>query len=94
MSLEQSGDREDSVQARTERMQRELERLQASFDGMAGQVHEEGLGGAVAAREQSGTASAPLRSGLATNRQTLQNGLVWSEILGPPRSRLPHSTRR
>ncbi|CAH1196392.1 hypothetical protein PAECIP111892_02227 [Paenibacillus auburnensis] len=94
MSLEQPWDREDSVQARTERMQRELERLQSSFDGMAGRGKEEGLGGAVAAREQGGAGSAPLRSSLATNRQALQNGLVWSEILGPPRSRQPHSTRR
>ncbi|WP_054941795.1 hypothetical protein [Paenibacillus ihuae] len=93
MSLEQPWDREDSVQARTERMQRELERLQASFDGIAGQVKEAGLGGAVAAREY-GDAVGSLQSGLASNRQALQNGLVWSEILGPPRSRRPHSTRR
>lgn len=94
MSLEQSVDREDSVQARTERMQRELERLQASFDGMAGSNKKESTGGAVAAREHGGVAAVPLRKGFADNRQALQNGLVWSEILGPPRSRRPHSTRR
>lgn len=94
MSLEQSGDREDSVEARTERMQRELERLQASFDGMAGADKKGSAGGAVAAREHGNAAVPPLQKGLANNRQALQNGLVWSEILGPPRSRRPHSSRR
>lgn len=94
MSLELSRDDEDSVQLRTDRMQRELERLQAAFDGMAGSEEQGDLGGAVAAREHVGAAEASLRSGLANNRQALQNGLVWSEILGPPRSRQPHPARK
>lgn len=90
MSLEQSG--EDSVQARTERMQRELERLQASFDGVADaseawDAGTAGKSGAVSARSAA-------RHGLADNRESLRNGLVWAEILAPPRSRKPHSSRR
>ncbi|MEK4060167.1 MULTISPECIES: hypothetical protein [unclassified Paenibacillus] len=90
MSLEQSG--EDSVQARTERMQRELERLQASFDGMAG-ASEAGDAG-TASKSGAVSARSAARHGLADNRESLRNGLVWAEILAPPRSRKPHSSRR
>jgi hypothetical protein len=90
MSLEQSG--EDSVQARTERMQQELERLQASFDGMAG-APEAGDAGTASERGATSTRT-PVRHGLADNREALRNGVIWAEILGPPRSCKPHSSRR
>ncbi|AIQ48779.1 hypothetical protein R70723_24885 [Paenibacillus sp. FSL R7-0273] len=94
MSYEQSGDQEDSVQARTERMERELKRLQAAYDGMAAYGLEKGTDGAVEAPENSRAAVSPLPGGAAGSAQALRNGLVWAEILGPPRSRRPHSTRR
>jgi len=91
MSLEQAGDM-DSVQARTDRMQRELGRLQAAFDGKAASVPSTG---ATAPGEDAKASSAGYeRHPLAGNREALRNGLVWAEILGPPRSRQPHSSRR
>lgn len=91
LSMEQAG--EDSVRARTERMQLELERIQAKFDGMGGAA---GAGFAeIPDREGAPSASnTAVRRGVQDSRQALQNGVVWAEILGPPRSRNPHSTRK
>ncbi|KAI7259606.1 hypothetical protein KC345_g10262 [Hortaea werneckii] len=91
MSLEQADDR-DSVQARTDRMQRELERQQAAFDGMAAAVPSTGSVAPGEADKDSLAASG--KHPLAGNREALRSGLLWAEILGPPRSRQPHSTRR
>ncbi|AIQ70504.1 hypothetical protein [Paenibacillus graminis] len=86
LSLEQAGE-EDGVQARAERMQRELERLQLQFDGSAA-----GAGtGKKGARPDSGPSGS---REFAADRKALREGLIWAEILGPPRSRQPHSHRR
>ncbi|MEK3901592.1 hypothetical protein [Paenibacillus sp. FSL R7-0179] len=91
VSLEQADD-PDSVEARTERMQQELEELQAAFDGMAAAVPS---AGSEAGGESSGSASpAFARHPLTGDPDTLRSGLVWAEVLGPPRARQPHSTRR
>lgn len=93
VSLEQP--EEDSVQIRTERMQRELERVRVSFDGMAVAADADSARSTGDVRGSSAvSAHSPVRRGLADSREDLRNGLVWSEILGPPRSRNPHSTRR
>lgn len=99
LSLEQSDDRDGGMQARTEAIQRELEQIQAAFDGMAGaggpdhDKTRDKSGRAGSARKPA--ASPAARTGLAdNNRQALQNGLIWAEILGPPRARQPRSTRR
>lgn len=91
MSMEQTGDM-DGVQARTERMQRELERLQAAFDGMAAAVPSTGTmtAGEGASSSQAGTGQHPL----VQDREALRSGLMWAEILGPPRSRQPHASVR
>ncbi|MEK3669536.1 MULTISPECIES: hypothetical protein [unclassified Paenibacillus] len=91
MSMEQTGDM-DGVQARTERMQRELERLQAAFDGMAAAVPSTGTmtAGEGASPSQAGTGQHPL----VQDREALRSGLMWAEILGPPRSRQPHASVR
>ncbi|WP_042197583.1 hypothetical protein [Paenibacillus camerounensis] len=94
MSYEQPGEQEDSVQVRTDRMQRELERLQAAYDVIAAYGLDEGAEGPVASLEHARAAASPLPGSAGGSRQALRNGLVWSEILGPPRSRRPHSTRR
>ncbi|WP_342562448.1 hypothetical protein NST84_23005 [Paenibacillus sp. FSL R7-0345] len=93
MSYEQSADQEDSVQIRTERMERELRRLQAAYDGMATYGMDKSSDGTPAASER-GEAGLSLPGGATDSRQALRNGLIWAEILGPPRSRRPHSTRR
>ncbi|MEK4005057.1 hypothetical protein [Paenibacillus sp. FSL H3-0333] len=91
VSLEQADDL-DSVEARTERMQRELEALQAAFDGMAAAVPS---AGSEAGGEGTGAASPAFASHpLTGDPDTLRSGLVWAEVLGPPRARQPHSTRR
>lgn len=90
LSLEQADDG-DSVEARTKRMQQEMERLQSSFDGMA--VGKAGNGD----HTYINAAPAPAVSSdrrMAGRRDALQNGLIWAEILSPPRSRRPHPTRR
>lgn len=91
VSLEQAG-YTDSVEARTERMQQELERLQAAFDGMAAAVPSAGSGAAGTGVNPPAAASA--RHPLTGDREALRRGLMWAEILGPPRSRKPHSARR
>ncbi|WP_405115988.1 hypothetical protein MHH28_14370 [Paenibacillus sp. FSL K6-1217] len=91
VSLEQADDL-DSVEARTERMQRELEKLQATFDGMAAAVPS---AGSEAGDEGTDAASSAFaRHPLTGDRDALRSGLVWAEVLGPPRARQPHSTRR
>lgn len=91
VSLEQADDL-DSVEARTERMERELEKLQAAFDGMAAAVPSAGseAGGEVGDGASWAYAVHPLTG----DRDALRSGLVWAEVLGPPRARQPHSTRR
>jgi hypothetical protein len=91
VSLEQTGDM-DGVQARTERMQRELERLQTAFDGMAAAVPSTGAmsAGEGTSPSQAGTGQHPL----VQDREALRSGLMWAEILGPPRSRQPHASVR
>ncbi|WP_341348261.1 hypothetical protein [Paenibacillus sp. FSL H3-0469] len=91
VSLEQADDL-DSVEARTARMQRELEALQAAFDGMAAAVPS---AGSEAGGEGIGATSPAFTSHpLTGDPDTLRSGLVWAEVLGPPRARQPHSTRR
>ncbi|MBP2111825.1 hypothetical protein [Paenibacillus silagei] len=91
VSLEQADDL-DSVEARTERMQQELEKLKAAFDGMAAAVPSAGsdAGGEDADAASPAYAVHPLTG----DPDTLRSGLVWAEVLGPPRARQPHSTRR
>lgn len=88
MSLEQPEVR-DGVKERTERMQRELERIQATFDGMAGAGSEKG---AYEPKDYAvGSIDQPYFKG---NREELRQGLIWAEVLGAPRSKQPHSVRR
>ncbi|MFF2909648.1 hypothetical protein [Paenibacillus sp. NPDC057934] len=87
-TLEQ-GEEQDSVDIRTEKMRQELERIHAVFDEMAG---EPGPSVKYAAEPvSSGTVSTPV---LATSREDLRKGLMWAEILGPPRSKRPHAYRK
>lgn len=91
VSLEQTGSM-DGVQARTERMQRELERLQTAFDGVAAAVPSTGAMSDAkgASPSQTGIGQHPL----AQDREALRSGLIWAEILGPARSRQPHVSVR
>ncbi|WP_019909245.1 hypothetical protein [Paenibacillus sp. HW567] len=89
MSLEQSGE-EDGVRMRSERMQRELEVMQARFDGAAAAVPSSAGLEAAAASSDAAAGQASFTGG----REALRTGLVWAEILGPPRARQPHSSRR
>lgn len=91
VSLEQAGDM-DNVQARTDRMQREMGRLQAAFDGMTATVPA--TGSTAPGEDDKASPAGYERYPLAGNREALRSGLVWAEILGPPRSRQPRSPRR
>jgi hypothetical protein len=88
LSLEQAEER-DGVQERAERMQRELERLQTDFEGIAGAAD---YGSTYGTDNPSGGST--VQRSFADNREGLRSGLIWAEILGPPRSRRPHSSRR
>ncbi|WP_151735893.1 hypothetical protein [Paenibacillus tengchongensis] len=96
LPFEPDGSGEDDVAARTAQMQREFERLQAAFDGTAGKARPGAPvpGDAPAAAGADAAEPAAARSGLAGDRASLRSGVIWAEILGPPRSRSPHSTRR
>lgn len=87
VSLEQA-EEDDGVEQRTQRMEEEVRRLQAAFDGIAGSDH----------KVTKGTKNASARSANQLNgtdsRDALRNGVIWAEILGPPRARKPHSSRR
>ncbi|WP_410514464.1 hypothetical protein PaeBR_08760 [Paenibacillus sp. BR2-3] len=87
LSLEHPED--EGVLARTEKMQREFEQLHAAFDKLSA---VDGSQQSSASAGVSAEASSSGYSGI--NAKQLQNGLIWAEILGPPRSRRPHSPRR
>ncbi|WP_340004513.1 hypothetical protein MHH52_22465 [Paenibacillus sp. FSL K6-0276] len=87
MSLEQADER-DGVELRTKKMQEELERLQSVFDGIAGADSKK------TNKTKRSSAGSTVQSNGTGSREELRNGVVWAEILGPPRSRNPHSSRR
>ena len=89
MSLEQPDER-DGIEARTERMRRDLERRQAAFDG----IDSSDTGKVKRNKNKNSSAPSTVQSSFVDNRNDLRNGLIWAEILGPPRSRKPHSSRR
>lgn len=84
MSLEHAN---DGVELRTQRMQEEVQRLQSAFDKIAGADPKSKM------TKSSSPDKAAMSNGTG-NREELRNGVVWAEILGPPRARQPHSTRR
>lgn len=93
VSLEQA---EDSVELRTRRMEEELRRVHASFDGIAkyGDSLSESPQEKRNTRNRKPEPSTSSSSSLTTDQEQLRNGLIWAEILGPPRSRRPHSLRK
>ncbi|KTD88343.1 hypothetical protein [Paenibacillus etheri] len=84
MSLEYA---DDGVELRTQKMQEEVRRIQAAFDGIAGADPK-------SKKTKSTSSDTAVQSNRTANRDELRNGVVWAEILGPPRARQPHSTRR
>lgn len=78
---------DDGVELRTQRMQEEVRRLQSAFDGIAGADPK-------SKKTKSLSSDSDVQSNRTGNRDELRNGVVWAEILGPPRARQPHSTRR
>ncbi|AIQ75997.1 hypothetical protein [Paenibacillus odorifer] len=86
MSLEHA---DDGVELRTQRMQEEVRRLQSAFDGIAGADSKRSN-----KTKNTNSPSAADQTHETGSRDDLRNGVVWAEILGPPRSRQPHSTRR
>ncbi|OKP97214.1 hypothetical protein [Paenibacillus sp. P46E] len=85
VSLEQA--REDGVQVRAERMERELKRLESQFSGSASTV---GSGNASKRPDAVQEVDRDFRA----DRKALRDGLRWAEILGPPRSRQSRTFRR
>lgn len=92
VSLEQT---EDSVELRTRRMEEELRRVHASLDGIS--KFGDSLSESPQEKRNTRTrkpepSTSSLRS--VAEQEQLRSGLIWAEILGPPRSRRPHSMRR
>ncbi|NGM81816.1 hypothetical protein G5B47_05270 [Paenibacillus sp. 7124] len=88
-SLEQP-EEEDGVEVRQERMRRELERVHRALDRISSDMDSGGIGQDSAAR----SASAASASKLPSLDGDPRSGLVWAEILGPPRSRRSMNSRR
>lgn len=85
MSLEHA---DDAVELRTQKMQEELQRLQSAFDGIQGTDSKRSI------KTKNSPPAGVAQSKRTGSRNELRNGVVWAEILGPPRARQPHSTRR
>jgi len=87
-SMEQPGN--DSVESRLRAMQQEFERLNKSFDK---------LGGENGYNYDSSDTIGKFKAGSTGSRADVQsrqllNGLMWAEILSPPRSVSPHHSRK
>jgi len=88
---------EGSIAARAERMQLELNRLHDDFD-QASEANELTVAGERRQRRSSAPGDALLQpqalkapsAGLDPGQ--LQTGLLWAQILGPPRARKPHES--
>ncbi|WP_379161136.1 hypothetical protein [Paenibacillus sp. sgz5001063] len=78
---------EDSVQIRAERMERELKRLESQFGGNGATPNTGSAGTRPEAAQEIGRE-------FTADRKALREGLLWAEILGPPRSRQPRTFRR
>ncbi|MDT3426561.1 hypothetical protein J2Z22_002087 [Paenibacillus forsythiae] len=89
MSMEQP-EEEDGVEARQERMRQELERVHRALDRISDDMGGDGGTGPKSASAPSSSQS-PVSLGAGGD---LRSGLIWAEILGPPRSRKPLSSRR
>ncbi|BCG60298.1 hypothetical protein [Paenibacillus sp. URB8-2] len=87
-SLEQP-EEEDGVEVRQERMRRELERVHRALDRISDDMGSGGTG-----RASSGSASASSARKREALGGDLRSGLIWAEILGPPRSRRSLGSRR
>ncbi|AIQ65017.1 hypothetical protein PSTEL_19755 [Paenibacillus stellifer] len=88
MSMEQP--EEDGVEIRQERMRRELQRVHKALDRISNDMGGDGTG--PKSNVDGPASSTPSHS--AVSPADLRKGLIWAEILGPPRSRNPMRTRR
>ncbi|MBT2288120.1 hypothetical protein J7E73_03040 [Paenibacillus albidus] len=79
---------EDGVEARIQSMKAEVERVNAVFDQVAG------ADPVLVPQDQGKPSGSAGRRALTGDRESLRNGLIWAEMLGPPRSRQSHFTRR
>lgn len=89
VSLEQ-GDAAAYGDIRMAQMRQELDRVHAALDAIGGEADH---GGDVQPARQDSAGKAA-SAALAGSREDLRRGLLWAEVLGPPRSRRPHSYRR
>ncbi|MBY9079432.1 hypothetical protein KIH86_04120 [Paenibacillus sp. HN-1] len=87
MSMEQP--EEDGVEVRQERMRRELQRVHKELDRISSMA-----GGGTGPKSDVDVPSSSIPSHSAVSPADLRQGLIWAEILGPPRSRKPLNTRR
>lgn len=90
LSVEQA-EESAAMDDRTAQMQQELERLHDAFDSLAG-AEPRGAARAAAAGESS--VQAGNGGHFAHGREELRRGLLWAEILGPPRAKQPYSARK
>jgi hypothetical protein len=88
VSMEQPG--EEGAQARLDAMQREFEQLHSSFDKISGENGSKPEDSNTAGKRKTGASGS--RAEVQSNQ--LQNGLIWAEILGPPRAVRPHHSRK
>ncbi|AIQ13961.1 hypothetical protein [Paenibacillus durus] len=80
----------DGVEIRQERMRQELERVHRALDRISDDMGGDGGAGPKSRSAASSSQSSPsLVAG-----SDLRSGLIWAEILGPPRARRPMSSRR
>ncbi len=89
MSMEQP-EEADGVEVRQERMRLELERVHRALDRISDDMGGDGEAGPKSRSSAPSMQSSPSLS----VGSDLRSGLIWAEILGPPRARRPISSRR
>ncbi|KGE18165.1 hypothetical protein [Paenibacillus wynnii] len=86
-SMEQPGG--ESLETRIKDMDRELNRLHSAFNQISATDDSNGNSPAYTTRETNVSDKQT-----AVQSKQLQNGLIWAEILSPPRSKRPFNSRR
>jgi len=90
VSLEQTEN--ESLESRINGMHKELDQISSTFNQIG--ATEGSKRGSTSSSKKAPNVMNTTGNTNKVNANQLQNGLIWAEILGPPRSKRPYPTRR